>query len=152
MLVVSIVGSRAASAAEQVYFPAVDNVTALLVQRINAETVRIDMSAWYLTEHAISIALMNRFNAGVNVRLIGDRGPIFEIDPLTRERVLLAREPGPAHSTPLESDLVSRDRPLEGDDLRRAEYRGIRFGQLHPVRARPGFAQQLQGRSRPLLR
>ena len=42
------------------------------------------MSCWYLTEHAISIALINRFKAGVQVRLIGDRGSIFEIDPITK--------------------------------------------------------------------
>ena len=84
MLVLSIPGAQAASASDQVYFAAVDNITAMLVQKINAETVRIDMSAWYLTEHAISIALINRFNAGVQVRLIGDRGSIFEIDQITR--------------------------------------------------------------------
>jgi phosphatidylserine/phosphatidylglycerophosphate/cardiolipin synthase-like enzyme len=73
-----------AAASDWVYFSAVDNITSLLVQKINAETVRIDISAWYLTEHAISIALVNRFNAGVPVRLIGDRGSIFEIDALTK--------------------------------------------------------------------
>ena len=73
-----------ARAAEQIYFTATDNVTNILVQKINAETVRIDMSCWYLTEHAISIALINRFKAGVQVRLIGDRGSIFEIDPATK--------------------------------------------------------------------
>jgi phosphatidylserine/phosphatidylglycerophosphate/cardiolipin synthase-like enzyme len=76
--------ARDALAADQLYFPAVDNVTNVLVQRINAETVRIDMSAWYLTEHSISIALLSRFQAGVQVRLIGDRGSIFEIDPFTK--------------------------------------------------------------------
>src|SRR5207237_6490505 len=64
--------------------PALTNVTDILVQKINAETVRIDMSSWYLTEHAVSIALVNRFKAGVPVRLIGDRVAIFESDPLTR--------------------------------------------------------------------
>ena len=72
-----------ASAADQMYFAATDNITDVLVQRINAETVRVDISCWYLTEHAISIALINKFNAGVPVRLIGDRGSIFEIDRLT---------------------------------------------------------------------
>jgi regulation of enolase protein 1 (concanavalin A-like superfamily) len=76
--------ARSASASDQIFFPAVDNVTNLIIQRINAETVRIDVSAWYLTEHAISIALVNRFKAGVPVRLIGDRVSIFEIDPNTR--------------------------------------------------------------------
>ncbi|HKT81070.1 MAG TPA: phospholipase D-like domain-containing protein, partial [Vicinamibacterales bacterium] len=73
-----------AAAADQIYFSATDNITNVLVQKINAETQRIDMSAWYLTEHSISIALVNRFKAGVPVRLIGDRGSIFEIDPPTR--------------------------------------------------------------------
>jgi hypothetical protein len=66
------------------YFPATTNVTEILVQKIQAETVRIDMSAWYLTEHWISIALINKFKSGVPVRLIGDRGSIFEIDPRTK--------------------------------------------------------------------
>jgi hypothetical protein len=82
--VLMLVHAAPARAAEQMYFPATDNVTNVLVQKINAETVRIDMSCWYLTEHAISIALINRFKAGVQVRLIGDRGSIFEIDPITK--------------------------------------------------------------------
>ena len=77
-----IVSSAAAS--DQIYFPAVTDVRAILIQKINAETVRIDMSTWYLSEHAISIALLNRFKAGVPVRLIGDRASMFEIDPVTK--------------------------------------------------------------------
>jgi hypothetical protein len=83
------VNAAPARAAEQMYFAATDNITNVLVQKINAEPVggRIDMSCWYLTEHAISIALINRFNAGVQVRLIGDRGSIFEIDPITKSEI-----------------------------------------------------------------
>ena len=81
-----------AFAADQVYFPAVDNVTNVLVQKINAETVRIDLSCWYLTEHAISIALINKYRSGVPVRLLGDRGSIFEIDPRTNHRPLAEHE------------------------------------------------------------
>jgi hypothetical protein len=77
-------GAGSARATDQIYFSSSTNVTDLLVQRINAETVRIDMSCWYLTEHSISIALLNRFKAGVPVRLMGDRGSIFEIDVHTR--------------------------------------------------------------------
>ncbi len=75
-----------ASAADQMYFPATDNTINTIVNYINNEPVtgRIDISAWYLTEHAISIAIANRFHAGVPVRLIGDRGSIFEIDPNTK--------------------------------------------------------------------
>src|SRR5262245_43638867 len=78
------VGASSVRAADQIYFTAVTNVTDLIVQRINAETVRLDISAWYLTEHAISIAIANKFNSRVPVRLIGDRGSIFEIDANTR--------------------------------------------------------------------
>jgi hypothetical protein len=81
---VAAVGGSPALASDRVYFAAVDNITNALVQRINAETVRIDMSAWYLTERTISIALVNRLKAGVPVRLIGDRVAIFETDPNTR--------------------------------------------------------------------
>jgi len=70
--------------AERMYFPAVDNVTNVLVQKINAETVRIDMSAWYLTEGLIVNALINKHQQGVPIRLIGDRGSIFEIDAHTK--------------------------------------------------------------------
>ena len=80
----SLTAVSSAGAADQIYFSAIDNVTNVLVQKINAETVRIDMSCWYLSEHAISIALINKFKSGVPVRLIGDRGSIFEIDPATR--------------------------------------------------------------------
>src|SRR5215218_7042206 len=76
--------ARPAAAADDVYFPAVDDVAAKLVQRINAETERIDMSAWYLTDSTVYSALLNRFRAGVKVRLIGDRGSIFEIDQPTK--------------------------------------------------------------------
>ena len=81
---VSTLCARAAAAQERMYFPAVENVTAVLVQKINAERVRIDISAWYFTERAIVTALVNRFKAGVQVRLIGDRASIFEVDPNTR--------------------------------------------------------------------
>jgi regulation of enolase protein 1 (concanavalin A-like superfamily)/phosphatidylserine/phosphatidylglycerophosphate/cardiolipin synthase-like enzyme len=83
-LLLCLTAAGASAQTDQIYFPAVDNVTNVLVQKINAETVRIDMSAWYLTEHAVSIALLSRFQAGVTVRLIGDRGSIFEIDPKTK--------------------------------------------------------------------
>jgi hypothetical protein len=83
LALVSLAATQVA-AADQIYFAAKDNITNVLVQRINAETVRVDMSCWYLSEHAISIALINKFKSGVPVRLIGDRGSIFEIDPATR--------------------------------------------------------------------
>jgi phospholipase D-like protein len=83
LIFLALAATRAA-AADQIYFAATDNITNVLVQKINAETVRIDMSCWYLSEHSISIALINKFLSGVPVRLIGDRGSIFEIDAATK--------------------------------------------------------------------
>jgi len=76
--------TSSARAADQVYFSANTNVTNILVNYINQENVRLDISSWYLSEHSISIAIANRFNAGVKVRIIGDRGAIFEADPHTK--------------------------------------------------------------------
>jgi phosphatidylserine/phosphatidylglycerophosphate/cardiolipin synthase-like enzyme len=73
-----------AAAQERMYWPALENVSQILVQRINAEKTRVDISAWYLSDRTISNALINRMKAGVQVRLIGDRGSIFEIDQHTR--------------------------------------------------------------------
>jgi hypothetical protein len=69
---------------ERMYFPAVDDVRRIIVNHINAETVRIDMSAWYLTEGLIVNALIAKHNQGVPIRLIGDRAAIFEIDLHTK--------------------------------------------------------------------
>jgi hypothetical protein len=79
-----LLAAQRAAAADQVYFSSQTNVTNILVQYINNETVRLDISSWYLSEHSISIAIANRFAAGVPVRLIGDRGAIFEADPHTK--------------------------------------------------------------------
>ena len=76
--------ARPAVAADQIYFSAVDDIAAQFVQRINAENTRIDISAWYLTDSTVYAALLNRFRAGVQIRLIGDRGSIFEIDQATK--------------------------------------------------------------------
>jgi phosphatidylserine/phosphatidylglycerophosphate/cardiolipin synthase-like enzyme/regulation of enolase protein 1 (concanavalin A-like superfamily) len=79
---ITAVTAHPASAQDQMFFSAVDNVTQKLVQLINAETVRVEIASWYLSEHSISIAVANRWAAGVPVRIIGDRGAIFEGDPL----------------------------------------------------------------------
>src|SRR5881275_2599944 len=65
------------SAQDQVYFSSGTDVTSVLVTYINRENVRLDISSWYLSEHSISIAIANRFAAGVPVRIIGDRAALF---------------------------------------------------------------------------
>ncbi|MGE3518957.1 MAG: phospholipase D-like domain-containing protein [Vicinamibacterales bacterium] len=91
---VHLLAAAPARAADEVYFSAVDDIAAKLVQRINAETVRIDMSAWYLTDSTVYQALLNRHNAGVPIRLIGDRGSIFEIDDHTKDTFYLLANAG----------------------------------------------------------
>jgi phosphatidylserine/phosphatidylglycerophosphate/cardiolipin synthase-like enzyme len=86
LLPIALVAAAAStsSATDRIYFSATDNVTDVLVSYINAENVRLDISSWYLSEHSISIAVANRFAAGVPVRIIGDRGAPFENDPHTK--------------------------------------------------------------------
>src|SRR3954451_25218306 len=79
-----VLSASPAAAADQIYFSAKTNVTNILINYINRETVRLDISSWYLSEHAISIAIANRFAAGVRVRVIGDRAALFEADPHTK--------------------------------------------------------------------
>jgi phosphatidylserine/phosphatidylglycerophosphate/cardiolipin synthase-like enzyme len=73
-----------AAVQEQIYFPAHDNAEAQIVAQINAETVRLDIAVWLLDDGLITQALINRFQAGVPVRVLGDRASIFESDPHTR--------------------------------------------------------------------
>src|SRR4029077_15246596 len=79
-----LIAARPAAADDQGYFSQNTNVTDILVNYINHENVRLDISSWYLSEHSISIAIVNRFKAGVPVRLMGDRGALFEGDPNTK--------------------------------------------------------------------
>ena len=73
-----------AAAQEQIFFPAHDNYEAQLVAKINAENVRLDIAVWLLNDGSITTALINRWNAGIPVRVLGDRAGIFESDPNTR--------------------------------------------------------------------
>jgi hypothetical protein len=73
-----VAAATPAAAQDTIYFPATQNVAAELVQKINAESVRIDMSVALLNDRTISQALINRHQAGVRVRLIGDAFSIFE--------------------------------------------------------------------------
>jgi phosphatidylserine/phosphatidylglycerophosphate/cardiolipin synthase-like enzyme len=79
--------SSPAAAQEQLLFPKTSNVKSALVSRINAETVRVDIAVWQITEREISIALINRHKAGVPVRLLCDRASVFESDGLTKREL-----------------------------------------------------------------
>lgn len=73
-----------AAVQEQIYFSAHDNAEAQIVARINAENVRLDIGVWLLDDGSITQAVINRFQAGVQVRVLGDRAGLFESDPHTR--------------------------------------------------------------------
>jgi phosphatidylserine/phosphatidylglycerophosphate/cardiolipin synthase-like enzyme len=74
----------AAEAQETILFPAIQDARTPIVQWVKGEPVRIDIAAWYLTDRNITAAIVQRFRAGLPVRIIGDRVSIFEIDPATR--------------------------------------------------------------------
>jgi hypothetical protein len=65
-------------------FSATQNIRSTLVARIRAEAVRLDVAVWYLTDRAVTQAIVDRHQAGVTVRVIGDRVSIFENDSNTR--------------------------------------------------------------------
>ena len=75
--------ASAAGAEERLMFSANENIRSVLVSKIRAETERLDIGIWYLTERAVSDAIIDRHRAGVTVRVIGDRVSIFENDPNT---------------------------------------------------------------------
>ena len=79
-----VIAARPAAAQEQMLFPATDNAHAAILQKIRNENVRLDIATWYLIDREITQALVNRFQAGVPVRVLGDWEAIFNIDPNTR--------------------------------------------------------------------
>ncbi|MGE5360869.1 MAG: phospholipase D-like domain-containing protein [Bacteroidales bacterium] len=93
-LIVALMPVSVASAGDEMLLTATADAMTPVINAINNEKVRIDISAWYLTEHAISQALAAAYvTRHVPVRLIGDRAAIFENDPNTRrEFVWLAQQ------------------------------------------------------------
>ena len=75
--------ASSAAAEERLMFSAIENVRSVLVSKIRAETHRLDVATWYLTERAVTDAIIERHRAGVTVRVLGDRVSIFENDPNT---------------------------------------------------------------------
>jgi hypothetical protein len=85
-LAIGMLWSFPAAATDEMHFPALEDVSALIAQKIRAEPVggRVDVSSWYLSDDNIASAILDRYQHGVQVRLIGDRGSIFEIDQPTK--------------------------------------------------------------------
>ena len=98
VLAVACLGLAAPTAAaeERLMFSAVENIRSVLVSKIRAETERLDIGIWYLTETTVTDAIIERHRAGVTVRVIGDRVSNFENNPATGrefERMAMAGVP-----------------------------------------------------------
>lgn len=66
-------------------FPATQNAQEVLIAKIQAERVRLDIAVWLLVDGEIVQAIINKHLSGVPVRVIGDKASIFEGgDPNTR--------------------------------------------------------------------
>jgi phosphatidylserine/phosphatidylglycerophosphate/cardiolipin synthase-like enzyme len=70
VLVLAAAGPAAAQ--DQLCDNAFENCRAPLISLINQETVGIDVSFWFMTDTTFSNAIIQRFNAGVPVRIILD--------------------------------------------------------------------------------
>jgi phosphatidylserine/phosphatidylglycerophosphate/cardiolipin synthase-like enzyme len=83
-----LVAAVPARAQEQLMFPATDDAQQVLLQKIRAEQVRLDVATWLLVDGEIVQAIINKHLSGVPVRVIGDRAAIWESDPNTRASFL----------------------------------------------------------------
>jgi regulation of enolase protein 1 (concanavalin A-like superfamily) len=81
-----ITAASTAEARDDIYFSATTDIKAKLLEKIYAEppTGRIDISIWHLTEAEITQALINRFNEGLQIRVIGDRAELFELNAVSK--------------------------------------------------------------------
>jgi hypothetical protein len=79
-----IASGTTAEAQDTVLFPAYQDARTPILNRVRNEPSRLDVATWYLTDRLITAAIVQRFRAGLPVRIIGDRVSIFEIDPATR--------------------------------------------------------------------
>jgi len=63
---------------EKILFTAVDNAKQEIINRINAEKIRLDVGMWILVDGDITQTIINKHKSGVPVRILGDRITIFE--------------------------------------------------------------------------
>ena len=147
LLVLDVFGTTTAAAQEQILFPAVDDAQAVLLQKIRNERVRIDVGIWILGDGEIVQTLINKFTIDkVPVRVLGDRAIIFETDPDTRSSFeLLAKAGVPIrlryHPTWYPEIMHWKAMIFAGQG-----HGGIRFRELHGVRAETLVRQRFQRR------
>ena len=64
--------SAAAQSPHQLCDPAETDCRAILIDRIRAETVRLDVAFWFMEDHWVADEIIARWNAGVPVRILMD--------------------------------------------------------------------------------
>ena len=78
-------------------------------------------------------ALLDRFHKGVQIRLIGDRGSIFEIDLATKNTFYYLASQGIPIRLRVNPMVVSGNRSLEGSHLRQPGHCRVRLTELHAI-------------------
>ena len=121
----------AARGADTLCDPSTTNCRTQLLTLIQNERVGIDVGFWFMQDSRYMNEIIKRWQAGVPVRIL--------IDPranpgLSRQRSDDRRLPAGRH--PAAQAQGERHPPLEDDDLRRPEHRGVRIRQLQPRRVR----------------
>jgi phosphatidylserine/phosphatidylglycerophosphate/cardiolipin synthase-like enzyme len=76
---------------DALYFTALEDGRKPILDLIAAERIRIDLAAWWFSDHQISTAIVRRFQAGVPVRFIGDVNTLRDA-PTRRELEYLAAQ------------------------------------------------------------
>src|SRR4051794_1109191 len=93
LLVVCAASPRSAAAADRLCDPGLENCRSALINLIRAEQVRIDVAFWFMEDPRFSTELVNRWKAGVPVRvLVDERARITT--PLNDDRLADLRAAG----------------------------------------------------------
>ena len=72
IVVASILAPERIAASDTLYFTALQDARQPILNLIAAERIRIDIGVWWFNDKVISDALLRRFQAGVQVRMLAD--------------------------------------------------------------------------------
>src|SRR5262249_11502401 len=73
LLVMAMLAAAPVRAAERLCDPSAEDCRAVLLNLIQNETAGIDVAFWFMEENPYSLGIINRFEAGVPVRVIVDQ-------------------------------------------------------------------------------
>src|SRR5215210_5124817 len=92
-LVLFVCSARPAAAVDELCDPSYQDCRARLIGLINSEQVGIDVAWWFMEDSRFANALINRWRAGVPVRVIIDTDA-NAVYPLNRDMLALVRNAG----------------------------------------------------------